>query len=231
MAAEYLNLPFDEAIAYYRAKKIVTPEEYAALEAAARNQAFTVAGAARDDLLADIYEAVAKGLEQGTQLAEFKKDFNNILDKFGWAPNRRDWRARQIFETNMSTAQAAGRYAEQTDPVMLKVRPFFRYMPSSSYRRRPEHEQWYNLVLPADDPFWEEHYPPNGWGCKCWVRAVTGDELLALQTKYSGTEYPIKTERPPEIKLPWTNPRTGKTEQVPIGIDPGWNFNPGARAI
>ena len=33
--------------------------------------------------------------------------------------------------------------------------------------KRADHIPFYNLMLPADDPFWDTHYPPNGWGCKC----------------------------------------------------------------
>jgi len=29
--------------------------------------------------------------------------------------------------------------------------------------------------------------------------------------------------------VPWENTRTGETVQVPVGIDPGWDYNPGAR--
>lgn len=29
----------------------------------------------------------------------------------------------------------------------------------------------------ADDPFWQSFYPPNGWRCRCRVRAVSGDNL------------------------------------------------------
>lgn len=28
------------------------------------------------------------------------------------------------------------------------------------------------LTLRHDHPFWDTHFPPNGWGCKCRVVAV-----------------------------------------------------------
>ncbi len=38
---------------------------------------------------------------------------------------------------------------------------------------------------------------------------------------------PVKTQAPPIKYQPWTNKRTGETIQVPEGIDPGFDSNPG----
>lgn len=45
-----------------------------------------------------------------------------------------------------------------------------------------------------------------------------------------GTNHPIQTEAP-EIKYyDWKDPTTGKIHQVPQGIQPGWDYNPGEAA-
>lgn len=44
------------------------------------------------------------------------------------------------------------------------------YKESRSGTPRPEHKQYYGLIFPIDDPFWDEMMPPNGWGCKCSVQ-------------------------------------------------------------
>ncbi len=76
-------------------------------------------------------------------------------------------------------------------------------------------------MLPIDDPFWDTHYPPNGWGCKCRVRAITRFE--AEQVGVS-----------PDPEIQWReyrNRRTGEITRVPSDVDPGWHTNPGkARA-
>jgi len=33
------------------------------------------------------------------------------------------------------------------------------------------------LVLRADDPWWDRNYPPNGWGCQCYVTGLTEGQV------------------------------------------------------
>lgn len=37
---------------------------------------------------------------------------------------------------------------------------------------RPEHAALDGVTLPPSDPFWQEHYPPLSWGCRCTVVQV-----------------------------------------------------------
>lgn len=38
---------------------------------------------------------------------------------------------------------------------------------------------------------------------------------------------PTRAPGPTDETYEWTNPRTGEIEDVPRGIDPGWNYSPG----
>ena len=165
--AEYLNLPFSEAIKYFLAKLNFPTRTWKDIWKEMHARAFVVAGAMKEDLIQDLRTAVEKGITDGTTLTEFRKDFDGIIDKFGWAyRGGRAWRTAVIFNTNLSTAYAVGHYRQMMDPDVLEARPYFRYVGSCAANPRPEHQKWTNLVLPADDPFWDTHFPPNGWGCK-----------------------------------------------------------------
>ena len=85
------------------------------------------------------------------------------------------WRTRVIYQTNLMTSYAAGRRAQLLDPDLVERRPFWRYVHNDSVTHpRPQHKRWgdMKLTLRHDHPFWETHFPPNGWGCKCRVVAV-----------------------------------------------------------
>lgn len=165
---------------------------------------------------------VARALEQGTTLAEFRRDFDTIVARHGWVHNGTSaWRSQIIYETNLAMAYSAGRYAQATDPDVLAVYPYWQYQHTSSLRPRPQHLAWVGTTLRADDPWWATHYPPNGWRCRCGVRLVSEAGLRRMG----------KTGPDTAPKVDWTtwrNPRTGERVPIPEGIDPGFGYNPGA---
>jgi len=80
------------------------------------------------------------------------------------------------------------------------------------------------MVLRWDDAFWKTHFPPNGWGCRCEVRALNARQLRAMGKTVpdAAPEIPMRTMI---VGKNSSNPRTVK---VPVGIDPGFEYAPGA---
>lgn len=218
MPARYGNLAFKAQIAFFRGKVSVPTAHWADVWQGAHDQAFMVAGAAKAELIDDLRKAVGKGIEQGTTLAQFRKDFDAIVARHGWtgwtgegSEKGRAWRTRVIYETNLRTSYAAGRW-EQLQAGKHR-RPWLMYVHDDSVRYpRPHHQAWDGTVLHIDDPWWQAHYPPNGWGCKCKVRSLTRGQLQRRGlTPGPAPESPI-------------DPKTG----APEGIDAGWAYAPGA---
>ncbi len=78
-----------------------------------------------------------------------------------------------IFQTNMATSYAAGRWAQINDPDLADFRPYIKYHHADGVLHpRPWHVAWNGLVLPKDHLFWQTNAPPNGWGCHCYVSAA-----------------------------------------------------------
>lgn len=157
-------------------------------------------------------------------------------------------RLRVIYDTNLRTARAAGQWAR-----IQKTReglPYLLYTVGPSREHRPEHLSWHGTLLPVDDPWWKTHFVPNGWGCKCRIRQISRREYERLKEsgvpappsaatqdinpktglptgRRARATVPVKTTAPKLSAVEWTNQRTGEVMEVPRGIDPGWDYNPG----
>jgi len=207
------RLPFEEQIAFFQNKLNIPTKRWDDLWKEQHAKGFMSAGAYKADLLADLRAAVDKAIADGITLDEFRADFDSVVEKHGWSyKGSRNWRSELIYSTNIRTAYAAGRWAQLTDPDVLEHSPYLTYRHGDSRFPRPQHLAWDGLTLPADDPWWKTHYPPNGWGCKCRVFSAGPRDL-----KRMGKDGP---DQAPESPI---DPKTG----APVGIDKGWDYNVG----
>lgn len=217
-----VSLPPREAIAFLAQKTNVTTTHWTDVWRTAHSRAFMVAGAATDALVQDFRTEVARAIEQGTTPAEFRKNFDAIVKRHGWQHHgSAAWRSNLIYDVNLSMAYSAGRWDQQTRPANLAAFPFLEYQHSGAEHPRLQHKAWDGLVLRADDAWWQTHYPPNGWRCGCRARSRSARDLARMGKTAPDATPRIETRE-------WTNPRTGERSQVPAGIDPGFDYNPGA---
>lgn len=216
------NKPFQEQVDFFVQKINLPTERYDDILKDAHDKAFVVAGAMKADLLNDLNAAVGTAIKDGKSIQWFRKEFSAIVQKHGWegwtgsdTKAGRDWRTRVIYQTNMATSYAAGRWQQLNDPDLLKVAPYWKYVHNDTVSHpRPMHLSWSGLVLRHDDPWWRTHFPPNGWGCRCRVTAVSTREYSGQQAPNDGT-HEVKDSR-------------GNWHTVPKGIDYGWDYAPGA---
>jgi len=109
----YGSLDFAEAIRFFRRKVNVPTRRWADVWREQHDTAFMVAGAYKADLLDDLRQAVDKAIAEGATLRDFRRDFDAIVARHGWAyTGSRGWRSRLIFETNLRASYQAGRWAQ-----------------------------------------------------------------------------------------------------------------------
>jgi hypothetical protein len=216
------NVPFQEQVDFLKQKLDLPTAHWDDILTSAHDRGFIVAGAAKADLLADFHTAINQAVADGKSIGWFKNQFESIVQKHGWegwtgsdTAAGRDWRARVIYNTNIRSSYAAGRYAQLTDPDLLQTRPYWKYIHNDTVAHpRPLHQSWNGLVLPHDDPFWSQHFPPNGFGCRCRIAAVRAKD-------YQGHPAPDDGEY---TKID----RNGVAHTLPKGVDYGWGYTPGA---
>lgn len=218
------GVPFEEAASFFRNKVRLPTKAWTDLKEGMHARAFVVAGATKDELLKDLQSSIQRAIDDGTGLAQFRKDFKQIVAKHGWSytgdssRKGRAWRTKVMFETNLSTARAAGRW-EQIQRVK-RTRPFLRYVAILDTHVRPDHRRWHGTVLPVDDEWWQTHYPPNGWNCRCTVMSLS--RRMMTDFGYSESTAPPQFD-PVRRKDPFGE----GTIALDRGIDPGFNYNVG----
>ena len=231
---EFLTVPPVEAVEHFRGKGYHVGFDWRDTDAAEHLRSFTVAKAMRLDILENIRDAVDDVIGDGLTFRQFRQQLEPILRSKGWWGRQElvdpmtgearlvqlgsPRRLRTIFDTNIRMATAHGRW--ERIQRLKGVMPHLRYVAVLDARTRPEHARWHGTVLPVDHPWWQTHFPPNGWHCRCIVVQLSDDDLR----RYGYSVSPDPAVRTRE----WLNKRTGEVHQVPQGIDPGFAHNVGA---
>lgn len=216
----------------------------------AHARAFTAAKATRAEILETLHQATIEAIEQGIPEQEFIKNLEPKLREMGWwgkqvivdsqgnaemvqlgSPRR----LKTILNTNKLTAYHTGRYAEQM--ANADEQPYWQYVAVRDSRTRASHLALHGKIYRYDDPIWETFYPPNDWGCRCRVRALSEFRLNKQGLTVSRSEGKMKTD----WVLAGVDKRTGEethakisrlsTENGIITTGAGWNYNVGKAAV
>jgi len=258
-----IGLPPEDAIRYFEGKGLKLTDDWRELWQEQHAKAFTVARLAKLDVLKDIHDALNDALKNGTTERQFIKDLTPLLQKKGWWGQAIDkdtgeiletydpatgrpveWgsprRLKLIYRQNMQTAYMAGRYKQQQELALADgpgARPWWQYVAVRDSRTRPTHGALHGRVWRADDPIWNHLYPPNGWNCRCRVRALSEFRMKKEGLEAESSDGQLVTRQVQAGKLPDGSPdmrevtgirildRDGR-ESVMLP-DAGWSYNPG----
>ncbi|WP_085163761.1 phage head morphogenesis protein [Gilliamella bombi] len=238
------------AVDYFRSKGYKITWNWQEMSTQAHAQAFTVAKATSLDVLESIQLELDRALAMGITEREFKKNLTPVLQKLGWWGKQinvdSDGNAKEIqlgsprrlstiYRTNLATAYQAGRYQQQL--ASSETHPYWQYIATMDNRTRAAHAALHLKVFRYDDPIWQKLYPPNGWGCRCRVRALTKAQVeregLTVESSKGKLEtYEVSTG---------TDDATGKAYQSEVTqfksgnqtmrTDAGWSGNVGSAAM
>lgn len=226
------SMPPERALEYFRSRGLQPTFNWYEMLGEEHARAFTVAKLTDTDLLATVQQSLDDALAAGVPFSAWRDQLIPTLQARGWwgkaqvvspsgAPAAVQLgspaRLQTIYRSNVQSAYAAGQWDAITEQADLA--PYLLYDAVDDNRTRPEHAAWDGIVLRFDHPWWQSHYPPNGWNCRCSVIQLSGDDLADMGLQVS--------EAPSDGTVAWTNPGTGKVEKIPRGVDPGWQGNVG----
>lgn len=123
----------------------------------------------------ELNEAFPSLLDENGNRKPFERFLNDVR-KIDETYNR-DW-LRAEYNFVHASAQMAARWEKiEHDGDRYNLQ----YRTAGDDRVRQEHAKLNGVTLPPSDPFWEEFYPPNGWGCRCLAVQV-------LKNRYPTTD-------------------------------------------
>jgi SPP1 gp7 family putative phage head morphogenesis protein len=171
-------VPYKEAIDFIKSKPIVSREVFDQLLPELKARAFTITGL---EGVADVMQAVRDriaDLPAGANWDDVKSDIADDISPYlvdpNAAPEHRDAqinaanrRAELLLRMHGHAAYAAAEY--EINDRQRDVFPYWQYRTMEDDRVRPAHAALDGIVLPADHEFWQSHYPPWDWGCRCTV--------------------------------------------------------------
>ncbi|ELL1287589.1 minor capsid protein [Salmonella enterica] len=204
-----LTLSPDAAIAYFTAKGFTPTQGWKDLQDEVHAVQFAVAGITKLDVLNDIHQGLAGALKNGTTLSQFQDELEPTLRRKGWlgsglvanddgellGKQLMPYRLETIFRTNVQSAYAAGRYRWMMSTV--KERPYWQYIAVMDDRTRPAHAALNGRIFRWDDPIWQTLFPPNGYNCRCYVRALTQAQVDAHPVGVESSEgYLVTVQQP-----------------------------------
>ncbi|EIO6651660.1 minor capsid protein, partial [Escherichia coli] len=244
------TLPSKEAVAYFRAKGVHISWNWFETDADVHARSFTAARVARLDVLTTLQAEVQRAVDEGISQKAFISTLTPRLQKLGWwgkqivvdsAGNAEEVqlgsprRLALIYNVNTRVAYNAGRYTQMMNNT--DTHPFWQYVAVMDSRTRPAHSALNGLVFRYDDPFWNTHYPPNGWNCRCRVRPLSQVRLDAMGLSVSSGQDHLST-RNVEAGV---DKQTGEVREMPVTTysdgtrtmtpDVGWSYNPGSAAF
>jgi SPP1 gp7 family putative phage head morphogenesis protein len=188
--------PHEEAAALIRGKPAVTKEVFDRLLPELRARAMTVTGLEGLGAVERIRDEIATYARGQTAAGEAvtwknaKAEIVKVLDAAQFSPVAAERRATLLLRTHGFQAfQAANwRVGMEDDDTT-----HWQYLATEDSHVRDSHLALNGLVLPKHDPFWDKHFPPWEWGCRCRVRPMNPDLV--------GEERALDAGRKPEDRL------------------------------
>lgn len=170
-------------------KAALTSAVFDRLSAAAKRKAFRIAGVSNARLIQSVRNRIAASIKRGTTWPDVRKEIQRLFEHAGEEMPSLP-RLRQVFITN--TQQAYNDARRELFEQETETFPFWQYLTVGNgvpgvNGVRETHAALHGLIFRADDPFWDSHYPPWDFNCRCYVVALTpgqargtGQELRSL---------------------------------------------------
>lgn len=168
------DVKFIQALAYALSREVTVPDDYYKnMTPIQRQQSVSIAGLAQLEHVKSVINQVNQAIDSGSTFADFQKAVKNGDVDISLPRHRLD----NIFRTNIQAAYGRGRWYQQQQTK--SSRPYLMYDAINDNRTRPTHKALDVTVRHIDDPFWDTHWAPLGYRCRCVIRSLTEEQAKA----------------------------------------------------
>ncbi len=174
-AFQFKPVPHEEAARIIAGRPVVSRDVFKRLLPEIRARAFLISGVEDLNVVQQIRDLIAE-IPRGGSWEDAKRQ---IVEHLGpWMdPEAAEKRAILLMRHHGFQAYAAAQHEQMME--QLPVMPYWKYLTMGDERVREAHAALHGLILPASDPFWQTHFPPWDWGCRCQVVPVLESEYQA----------------------------------------------------
>jgi len=172
-------VPFEQAAEIVAKRSPVAREVFKRLLPELRARAVLISGVEDLNVVQQVRDLIAE-IPRGGGWESAKEQ---IVEKLGPWMDEEAAGKRAVLLMRHHGFQA---YAAAQHEVMVEqkaVLPYWKYLTVGDERVREAHAALHGLILPADDPFWNDHFPPWDWGCRCRVIPVTVEEYQEAEAE------------------------------------------------
>lgn len=167
----FLQLTFEEALALFLDRRILTPEAFEQLSDAEKARAFTATRLASDALRQRAFDLLGRAIADGSTVRDFARALADDEMSLGITPSDASY-LRTVFRTGVGGAYSAGRYQQITSDVVRAARPYVQYRATIDGRTTEICSTLNGLVFAQDDPMWPPLAPLNHFNCRAVVTTL-----------------------------------------------------------
>jgi SPP1 gp7 family putative phage head morphogenesis protein len=163
---------FEEASSWFEER--VPGVDTGAAADRARGRAFRIAGMVELDAVQTVFSELAKALDKGTSLAEFKA---RVREKLG-AVGPKGAHLETVFRNWTQTAYNTGRYYQLSAPDVVRFRPYWMFDSILDGRTTTVCKACNGTIKLHSDAWWDSHWPPLHHRCRSSVRGLRASEAV-----------------------------------------------------
>lgn len=180
--APFLALPFEEALRFFREKRLISEREFDALRDRYREGGFIARRLATARLREVARASIERLLAQGLTVEEVYRAIRDAeaeeVRAIGVSPSSPAY-LETVVRTNVAVAYGHGRWAALQSPEVREARPFLRYVTAGDEAVRQAHRALHGKVFRSGSDESAYYAPPLGYRCRCAYTSLSERQFAA----------------------------------------------------